>query len=64
MFRPETKAVDSVASTELAPLSPARAESEGPVVTVVWPGAQLVEKSLEKDASYWLKCVMEAEALH
>ncbi len=51
--------------TELAPLSPARGgELEGPVVTVVWPGAQLVEESLEKDASYWLKCIMEAETLH
>lgn len=53
-----------MALTELAPLSPARAESEGPVATVVWPGAQLVEKSLEKDASYWLKCVMKAETPH
>lgn len=64
MFWPETEPAESVALTELAPLSPARAESEGPVVTVVWPGAQLVEKSLEKDASYWLKCVMKAETPH
>lgn len=40
------------------------AELEGPAVTVVWSGAQLVPESLGKDASYWLKCIMKAESRH
>lgn len=51
-----------MALTELAPLSPARKELKGSVVTGVWPGARLMEDCLEKAASYWLKCGMEALA--